>query len=123
MENREYLNNLFDIYKNLLTKIEQETFINYYGEDLTLSEIAENRGISKSSVGKTLNNVEDKLKQYEESLKIFSFKLYSLIHYISNTFPPLSILPTSPLLQLHFPLEKSRQAIEFSTCSLLIHFF
>lgn len=25
MENREYLNNLFDIYKNLLTKIEQET--------------------------------------------------------------------------------------------------
>ncbi|MCI8671016.1 MAG: hypothetical protein HFI36_03135 [Bacilli bacterium] len=74
MENREYLNNLFDIYKNLLTKIEQETFINYYGEDLTLSEIAENRGISKSSVGKTLNNVEDKLKQYEESLKIFSFK-------------------------------------------------
>ena len=63
MENREYLNNLFDIYKNLLTKIEQETFINYYGEDLTLSEIAENRGISKSSVGKTLNNVEDKLKQ------------------------------------------------------------
>lgn len=74
MENREYLNNLFDIYKNLLTKIEQETFINYYGEDLTLSEIAENRGISKSSVGKTLNNVEDKLKQYEESLKIFSLK-------------------------------------------------
>ena len=74
IENREYLNNLFDIYKNLLTKIEQETFINYYGEDLTLSEIAENRGISKSSVGKTLNNVEDKLKQYEESLKIFSFK-------------------------------------------------
>ncbi|MCX4254523.1 MAG: hypothetical protein OSJ63_04555 [Bacilli bacterium] len=74
MENREYLNNLFDIYKNLLTKIEQETFINYYGEDLTLSEIAENRGISKSSVGKTLNNVEDKLKQYEESLKIFALK-------------------------------------------------
>lgn len=73
MENREYLNNLFDIYKNLLTKIEQETFINYYGEDLTLSEIAENRGISKSSVGKTLNNVEDKLKQYEESLKNFFF--------------------------------------------------
>lgn len=75
MENREYLNNLFDIYKNLLTKIEQETFINYYGEDLTLSEIAENRGISKSSVGKTLNNVEDKLKQYEESLKIFLLKM------------------------------------------------
>ena len=74
MENREYLNNLFDIYKNLLTKIEQETFINYYGEDLTLSEIAENRGISKSSVGKTLNNVEDKLKQYEQYLKIFYFK-------------------------------------------------
>jgi len=40
MENREYLNSLFDIYKDLLTPTEQETFINYYEEDLSLSEIA-----------------------------------------------------------------------------------
>lgn len=74
MENREYLNKLFDIYKELLTDIEQDTFINYYMEDLSLSEIAENRGISKSSVGKTLNGVEEKLKNYEEKLKIETIK-------------------------------------------------
>lgn len=68
MENREYLCTLFDIYKDLLTKTEQETFISYYMEDLSLSEIAENRGISKSSVGKTLNQAEEKLKEYESKL-------------------------------------------------------
>lgn len=65
MENREYLCTLFDIYKELLTKTEQETFISYYMEDLSLSEIAENRKISKSSVGKTLSQAEEKLKEYE----------------------------------------------------------
>lgn len=68
MENREYLCTLFDIYKELLTKTEQETFISYYMEDLSLSEIAENRSISKSSVGKTLSQAEEKLKEYESIL-------------------------------------------------------
>ena len=54
MENREYLNSLFDIYAYLLTKTEQETFEDYYMEDLSLQEIADNKNISKSSVGKTL---------------------------------------------------------------------
>ncbi len=72
MENREYLNALFDIYKELLTDIEKETFINYYVEDLSFSEIAENRNISKSSVGKTLKNAEDKLTKYESTLHCYN---------------------------------------------------
>lgn len=75
MENREYLNKLFDIYKELLTDVEQETFISYYIEDLSLSEIAENRGISKSSVGKTLSGVEEKLLNYEKILGVATIKL------------------------------------------------
>lgn len=74
MENREYLCTLFDIYKELLTKTEQETFISYYMEDLSLSEIAENRSISKSSVGKTLSQAEEKLQEYEKNLKILELK-------------------------------------------------
>lgn len=70
MENREYLNSLFDIYKELLTKTEQETFINYYVEDLSLSEIAYNRNISKSSVGKTLKQAVEKLASFENLLKM-----------------------------------------------------
>ena len=68
MENREYLITLFDNYKGLLTEIERLTFSNYYEEDLSLSEIAELRGISKSSVGKTLKGVEDKLIEFENTL-------------------------------------------------------
>ena len=62
MENREYLNNLFDIYKNLLTEVEQVTFINYYHEDLTLSEIAENRNISAEVYD--LNHFPELRKRY-----------------------------------------------------------
>ena len=74
MENRDYLNTLFDIYNDLLTKIEQVTFIDYYMEDLSLSEIALNREISKSSVSKTLKQVENKLLEYERILKIAKLK-------------------------------------------------
>lgn len=74
MENREYLNTLYDIYGELLTSVEQETFLSYYKEDLSLSEIAENRSISKSSVSKTLNQAEEKLKEYERVLKISELK-------------------------------------------------
>ena len=74
MENREYYNSLFDIYKELLTKTEQETFKEYYVEDLSLQEIADNRKISKSSVGKTLKNATDKLEQYEERLHSYKTK-------------------------------------------------
>lgn len=70
MENREYLNRLFDIYRGLLTEVEQDTFVNYYKEDLSLSEIAENKNITRSGVSKTLGIVEKKLNNYECLLKI-----------------------------------------------------
>lgn len=71
MESRDYFNSLFDLYKELLTEIERETFMNYYQEDYSLSEIALDRKISKSSVGKTLKVVEDKLAFYESKLKLY----------------------------------------------------
>ena len=64
MENREYLNALFDIYYKLLTKTEQETFRDYYREDLSLKEIADNKNITRSSVGKTLKSATNKLLEF-----------------------------------------------------------
>ena len=46
-----YYNNLFSIYQKLLTLKEQNIFSLYYEENLSLSEIAENLGISRSAVG------------------------------------------------------------------------
>ena len=55
---RIYLNELFDYYNVLLTKKEQDIFIDHYEDDLSLQEIADNLNISKSAVGKTLKIVE-----------------------------------------------------------------
>lgn len=70
MEDFVYYNNLYDIYGDLLTENEQNCFIDYYQDNLSLSEIAENKNVSRSAIGKTIKNVTDKLKYYEDTLHI-----------------------------------------------------
>ena len=70
MKEREYILTLYEIYKNLLNDREREYFENYYFEDYSLQEIADNFKVSKSYVGKFLNGIEDKLKNYEECLNL-----------------------------------------------------
>ena len=60
-----YYNNLFDIYGKLLTDKEQESFRDYYQEDLSLGEIAEIKNISRAAVQKTIKTVLEKLDYYE----------------------------------------------------------
>ena len=74
-----YYNNLFDIYSELLTDKEKETFSLYYQEDLSLSEIADNNNISKSAVGKMVKTILEKLDNYEKILKIYNTKKQLLI--------------------------------------------
>ena len=74
-----YYNNLFDIYSELLTDKEKETFSLYYQEDLSLSEIADNNNISKSAVGKMVKTILEKLDNYENILKIYNTKKQLLI--------------------------------------------
>ena len=68
------LTNLFDIYESLLTDREKEIFKYYYYEDLSLSEISENLNITRTGVFNTLKKVEEKLTQYEASLKLMNIK-------------------------------------------------
>ena len=65
-----YYNELFEIYSALLTDKEKDTFKDYYCEDLSLSEIADNKNISRAAVQKMVSNVIDKLNYYENILKI-----------------------------------------------------
>ena len=76
-----YYNNLYDIYSELLTENERTTFEDYYQEDFSLSEIAEDRDISRSAVQKTLKNVLEKLENYEAKLQIYvkNNKLHELL--------------------------------------------
>ena len=69
-----YYNELFLIYADLLTENEINTFKDYYFEDLSLAEIADNKNVSRAAVQKTLKNVLEKLSSYEKSLHIYLTK-------------------------------------------------
>ncbi|MGI6335802.1 MAG: YlxM family DNA-binding protein [Eubacteriales bacterium] len=59
---------LYDLYAPLLTERQRELFVFYYNQDLSLSEIAENTGISRQGVHDAVKNAETALLQYEERL-------------------------------------------------------
>lgn len=70
MESRLYLINLYDIYGDLLTAKQQDYFEDYYFNNLTLSEMAENYEVSRNAIHKQIKEVEEKLNKFEEVLKI-----------------------------------------------------
>ena len=72
MDNRLYLIDLYDLYGELLTDKQQAYFEDYYFDNLTLQEIAENNDISRNAVHKQLKEVEDKLNHFENILKIYN---------------------------------------------------
>lgn len=86
MKDREYIENLYETYKGLLTEREQDYFENYYFEDYNLQEIADNNEVSKSYVGKFINGIEEKLNKYEETLKLFekTSKIRNIIKYMDD---------------------------------------
>lgn len=68
---------LLDYYKDLLTEKQSKYLIEYFEEDLSLTEIAENYGISRQAVYdnvkrgiKILRNYEAKLKFYERDKEL-----------------------------------------------------
>ena len=81
-----YYNSLFDIYGKLLTEKEQESFKDYYQEDLSLGEIAKIKNISRAAVQKTIKTVLEKLDYYEEILNVYAknIKLKELIDNLDN---------------------------------------
>lgn len=69
-----FYNNLYDIYGSLLNEREKEIFNLFYEEDLSMQEIADVRGVSKSAIGSAIKTINKKLDDYEEKLKIFKLK-------------------------------------------------
>lgn len=70
MENRDYLIMLYDYYGELLNEDNKKYFEDYYFDNLSLSEIAENSDISRNAVHKHIKSTESKLMFYEEKLKL-----------------------------------------------------
>lgn len=70
LHNRELYSLLIDYYGDLLTNHQKEILIEYYNEDLSMNEIAENYEISKSAVQDLIKRSNNQLANYEKVLKL-----------------------------------------------------
>lgn len=66
-----YINELFDYYGELLTNRQKKMIIDYYENNLSLSEIAENENISRNAVYDALKKAEEALIDYENKLHLY----------------------------------------------------
>ncbi len=68
MEEKVKISMLCEFYGTLLTKKQYEFINDYYNNDLSLSEIAENNEITRQAVRDIIKKGEKKLFEYEEKL-------------------------------------------------------
>jgi uncharacterized protein len=64
------LNNLFDIYQDLLTDKQKEYFKYYFSDNYSLSEIAEILDVSRNAVHLQVKNIIKNLESFDEKLKL-----------------------------------------------------
>lgn len=61
---------LWDAYNGLLTRTQQDITDLYFNKDLTVSEIAEEKKISRQAVSECLKGCKNQLEEYEEKLHL-----------------------------------------------------
>lgn len=72
MEDLIYYNELYDLYSLLLTDKQREYFEDYYFENLSFSEMAENYGVSRNAIFKQIKITKEKLDEFEAALKLYN---------------------------------------------------
>ena len=70
MEKNFYYAELFEIYKSLLTEKQKEVFEMHFLLDFSLSEISEEKGISRQNVNDAIKGAKKKLDELESLLKL-----------------------------------------------------
>ena len=75
MEDVFYYNELYDLYGSLLTDKQKKYFEDYYFNNLSFSEMAEDYDISRNAIFKQLHNVVDKLIEFESKLHLYEKKM------------------------------------------------
>lgn len=70
LEKTEKFNHHLDQYEQLLTDKQRQVAFDYYQEDLSLQEIADNQEVSKNAIYDTLKRTEALLLDYENKLKL-----------------------------------------------------
>lgn len=62
---------LWDVYSGLLTETQQEVTNLYFNLDLTVSEIAKEKGVSRQAVSECLKGCKVQLEEYEGKLHFY----------------------------------------------------
>ena len=81
-----YYNELYDLYGKLLTDKQREDFEDYYFNNLSFSELAENYNVSRNAVFKQLKITKEKLLEFDNALKLYvkKKKIIDLIDCIQD---------------------------------------
>ena len=79
-------NSLLHIYGSLLTKTQYAFADAYFSYDLSLSEIAEAHGVTRSAVEDAIKKALKKLDEYEKNLKVLkdNEQILSLIEKVKD---------------------------------------
>lgn len=74
MEKFIYYNNLFLIYKDFIKESNQEVFDLYYGDNLSMQEIADLKNLSRSRIGAVIKETEKRLDYLENNCNLYKIK-------------------------------------------------
>ncbi len=74
MEKFIYYNNLFLIYKDFIKESNQEIFDLYYGDNLSMQEIADLKNLSRSRIGAVIKETEKRLDYLENNCNLYKIK-------------------------------------------------
>ncbi len=83
MEKYVYLNELFDLYGDLLSDTQKKYFRDYYFDNLSYGEIAEKYDVRRNAILKQLKIGVDKLNKYEKTIGLYE-KNKKLIEIIKD---------------------------------------
>ena len=77
---------LYDFYGELLTSRQQQVYTNVVLEDYSLSEVAQDLGISRQGVHDMIRRCDKALEEYEEKLHLVEkfLKIKSKVHQIDS---------------------------------------
>ena len=75
MDRKVEISMLCQIYGKLLTEKQFDYINDYYNNDLSLAELAENYGITRQAARDNIKNGENRLFEYEEKLQIMKTTL------------------------------------------------
>ena len=87
------INALFEFYEPLLTHKQMDYLAQYYRDDYSLGEIAENYGVSRQAVYDNIKRTEKILEEYESKLHLYANfqhnaqNIDNLLAYIAQNYP------------------------------------